>query len=414
MLHIWNCFIPWGVFTLAELRAGICHVVLLFPWALLFWRIDSRNVLDWALFFVYTVAMFFFQRRLASGFPVRFTSLRAWRTSPDNFRRTSSFLKAIQAKTFPTGEVVAGEGFGARPVAVITGGERGIGRQVVEQLLREKIDVILCCPFEEVAQRTITKLQARIPGAKVTFLKLNLNDEHSVRESAAHILRMTPRIDMLINNAGLANIIGYKANKQGNEVVLAINFLGHVLLTELLLDRLKASGPSRIVNVASLLELNACLPGPCKTPLDALITNCDPQSPYHTSNYSLSKLLFICYTRDLARRLQGTATQVVSLHPGVVLTAIYQFGAIFMKLLLRTVFKFPGEGAEVVLYCALADKLHSGSFYADCQCYDCVVSPLALDDAHNQRLRRVLLRYFGLDGAPPSTMSLPQAAASIS
>ncbi|KPA75878.1 dehydrogenase-like protein [Leptomonas pyrrhocoris] len=410
MLHVFNCYVPWGVFTLAELRAGLCHVVLLIPWGLLFLRLDRRSWWNCVLFLGYTAGMFFFQRRLASGLPLRFASLRSWRTSPDNYRKTSSFLRSIKAKQCPA-KGVSAEGYGERPVVVITGGERGIGRQVVEQLLREKMDVILCCPFEAVAQQTIQKLKARIPGAVITFLKLNLNDEDSVRESAASILRMTPRIDVLINNAGMVNIAGYKANRRGNEVVLAINFLGHVLLTELLLDRVQASGPSRIVNVASLMQLNACIPGPCRTPLDALVANCDPNSAYHTSNYSLSKLLFICYTRDLARRLQGTSTKVVSLHPGVVLTNIYSFGAIFMKLLLRTVFKFPGEGAEVVLCCALAPNIESGSFYADFQQYDSVLSPLALDDAHNERLRRVLLRYFGLDHAPLSTMSLSEVAA---
>ncbi|KPI82737.1 dehydrogenase-like protein [Leptomonas seymouri] len=410
MLQFRNCYLMWSIFTLAELRAGLCHIALIILWALLFLRLDCGSVFSWTLFLSYTIAMFFFQRRLASGLPLRFASLRAWRTSPDNFRKTSSFLKAIKAKEFPAKDISA-EGYGEHPVAVITGGERGIGRQVVEQLLREKMDVILCCPFEEVAQDTIRKLKASVPGARVAFLKLNLNDEDSVRQCAANILSMTPRIDVLVNNAGMLNIIGYKANKRGNEVVLAINFLGHVLLTELLLDCLKASGPSRIVNVASLMELNACIPGPCKTPLDALITNCDPHSPYHTSNYCLSKLLLVCYTRDLAQRLKGTAIQVVSLHPGVVLTNIYHVGAFFMKLMLRTVFKFPGEGAEVVLYCALADTIQSGSFYADCRLYDSVVSPLALDSTHNARLRRVLHRYFGLDGSPSSTMSLPQVAA---
>jgi NAD(P)-dependent dehydrogenase (short-subunit alcohol dehydrogenase family) len=409
MFRVFNCFLPWGVFTLAELRAGVSQALLLLSMGLLL-PLCHRSSLCYALYFMYSGVVFFLPRRLASGFPLRFTSLRAWRTSPENFRRTSTFLRVVKAKKVAV-QRTSVEGYGAQPVAVITGGECGIGAHVVEQLLRAGIDVILCCPFEAVAQRTIAQLKSRIRGAHATFLKLNLNDEDSVRECAAAILRTTPRIDMLINNAGMVNITGYKANKRGNEVVLAINFLGHVLLTELLLNRLKESGPSRIVNVASLMELNACIPGSCKSPLDALVANCDPHSPYHTSNYSLSKLLIICYTRDLARRLQGTSTQVVALHPGVVLTTIYSFGAIFMKVLLRTVFKFPGEGAEVVLHCAMADDVQSGSFYADCRCYDNIVSPLALDSAHNERLRRVLLRYFGLDNAPPSSMTLPQVAA---
>ncbi|KAG5484935.1 hypothetical protein LSCM1_07010 [Leishmania martiniquensis] len=406
MIQLGNLYIPWSVFTLAELRAGLCQIVLLILWGALLGPLLRRGVAGGVFLAGYTAGMFFFQRRLASGFPVRFFSLRAWRSSPENFRKTSLFLKNLKRKTTPVAGVSA-EGFSARPVAVMTGGERGIGEQVAGQLLREGVDVILCCPFEAEALRTISKLEACIPDSRIRFVKLNLNDEESVRQSAEAVLSMTPRIDLLINNAGLANPLSYKLNKRGYEVVLSINFLGHVLFTELLLERVKASGPSRIVNVASLLHLNACVPGPCNTALDAMAANCDPASPYHTHNYSLSKLLLVCYTRDLARRLHGTDTVAAVLHPGVVLTDIYAFGTVLLRIFLRTVFKFPGEGAEVVLYCALAGNIRSGSFYADCTEYDSLLSPLAVDDAHNARLRRVLLRYFGLDGSEPTGKLLP-------
>ncbi|CAJ1018221.1 short chain dehydrogenase/Enoyl-(Acyl carrier protein) reductase, putative [Leishmania lindenbergi] len=412
MIHLGNCYIPWLVFTLAELRAVLCQIAFLVAGSAILGPLCRRGVAGGALLACYTVVMFFFQRRLASGFSVRFSSLRAWRSSPENFRKTSAFLKALKAKkTTAAGVSVAG--FGAHPVAVITGGERGIGEEVVDQLLREGLDVILCCPFEAAALRTIAKLEARTPNSLLRFLKLNLNDEECVRQSAAAVLEMTPRIDVLINNAGLANPLSYKMNKRGYEVVLSINFLGHALFTELLLERVKASAPSRIVNVASLMHLNACMPGTCKTALDAMTVNCDPASPHHTHNYSLSKLLLVCYTRDLARRLRGTDTVATVVHPGVVLTDIYAFAAVFMKVFLRTVFKFPGEGAEVVLYCTLADGIRSGSFYADCTEYDGLLSPLALDDAHNERLRRVLLRYFALDTSKPTGKLLPEVVESM-
>ncbi|CAG9569981.1 dehydrogenase-like protein [Leishmania major strain Friedlin] len=404
MIHVGNCYIPWAVFTLAELRTISCQIVLLAIWGAVLGPLCRRGVTGVALLACYTVAMFFYQRRLASGLPVRFLSLRAWRSSPENFRKTSAFLKALKAKTPAAG--VSAEGFGARPVVVITGGERGIGKEVVHQLLREGVDVILCCPFEAEALRTIARLKARVSNSRVHFVKLDLNDEESVRECAAEVLGMTPRIDVLINNSGLVSPLSHKLNKRGYEVVLSINFLGHVLFTELLLERVKASGPSRIVNVASLMHLDACVEGPCKTALDVMAANCDPTSPHHTRNYSLSKLLLVCYTRDLARHLRGTDTAVATLHPGVVITDIYAFAVIFMRVFFRTVFKFPGEGAEVVLYCALADNIRSGSFYADCAEYNSLLSPLAVDDAHNERLRRVLLRYFALDGSKPTGKSL--------
>ncbi|KAK7196303.1 dehydrogenase-like protein [Novymonas esmeraldas] len=410
MLHVGDAYIPWSVFTLSELRAGFGQIALLVVWGAVLGPLCRRGPLGCAAVVAYTAGMFFFQRRLASGLPVRFASLRAWRSSPENFRKSSSFVAALKAKKAPVAGVSA-EGFGERPVVVMTGGERGIGEQVVDQLVREGVDVLLCCPFEEEARRTIARLTSRIPNARVRFVKLNLNDEESVRDGAAEVLRVTPRIDVLINNAGMASPLTYRVNKRGYEVALSINFLGHVLFTELLLERVTASGPSRIVNVASLMHLDARMPGPCTTPLDTMATNCDPASPHHTRNYSLSKLLLVCYTRDLARRLRGTDTVVAALHPGVVLTDIYALGAVFMKVFLRTVFKFPGEGAEVVLHCALASDIRSGSFYADCALYDSLLSPLAVDDAHNERLRRVLLRYFALDGSEPTGARLPDVVA---
>ncbi|KAG5488348.1 uncharacterized protein JKF63_07943 [Porcisia hertigi] len=412
MLRLGSCYIPWSVFTVAELRASLSQIVLLLTGGAIVGPLRRCGVAGYVMLAGFAVGMFIFQRRIASGLPVRFHSLRVWRSSAENFRRTSAFLKTLKSKKSPALDVSA-EGFGAHPVAVITGGERGIGEEVVGQLVREGVDVILCCPFEVQARHTISRLEARIPSSRVHFIKLNLNDEESVRQCAAEVLRLTPRIDILINNAGLSNPFSYRMNKRGYEVVLTINFLGHVLFTELLLERVKASGPSRIVNVASLMHLFARLPGPCKTPLDAMVANCDPASPHHTHNYSLSKLLLVCYTRDLARRLRGTETVAVALHPGVVFTDIYAFGAVFMRIFLRTVFKFPGEGAEVVLYCALAGGIRSGSFYADTAENDRLISPLALDDMHNERLRRVLLRYFALDGSQPTGKLLAEIAKSM-
>lgn len=399
MLKIWNCYLPWQVLQLAELRAGVSHVLLLFVFFALVHYLGFSTLKGTLCICLYTSAVFFFQRRLASGFPVRHFSVSAFRTSPDNFRRTSLFLKALKEKK----ATAAGTVFsGTRPLAVLTGGERGLGFEVAKQLVREDVDVLMCCPFPAEAKRAIDDIKQHLQGSKaeIGFVELNLAEESSIRRCAEAIKAATNRIDILINNAGILSNGGpSRTNARGDELVLAVNFVGPVLLTELLLDQIKSSGgPARIVNVASLMELNAnVLAG--YTPLTTLKKYCQPTATHYAQNYSLSKLLIICYTRDLARRLQGTPVSVATLHPGVVFTGIYEnwgLWFVLMRALLRTVFKFPAEGAEVVLYCAIGDIVKSGGFYADCELHDNCLSPLVYDDTQNRQITEFVYEHFGM------------------
>lgn len=404
MLHIWTCYLPVPALKLAELTAGVSQVVLIVGFGFLVaktWVPTLPMLLGWIVYFG---TMCYFQRRLASGLPLRYSSLRHWRSSPNNFRRTSKFKANLFVKKAPTGvQATASERerlTGDHPVAVITGGERGIGFEVARQLALEGFDLILCCPFRnetEAAMVKISRLQLKSAPA-MRFVELNLAEEDSVRVAAATILTLTTRIDLLINNAGILTTPVRRTNRRGDELVLAINFLGPALLTELLLERIKSSGPARIVSVSSLMEVNANIPDGY-SPLTVMMESCSPKPWITTGNYSLSKLLIACYTRDLARRLEGTEVTTVALHPGVVFTAIYAGWGVWataMRYVLRTVFKFPGEGAEVVLYCALADDVKAGGFYADCHLADYILSPWALDAKHNAKVRAFVEEHFGL------------------
>lgn len=397
MLKLWNCFIPLSVFKLSELRAGILHIALLFVGYACILFPAPLSWIGLARSAAYCAFMCFVQRRVASGLPLRFTSLRSWRTSRGNFRQSSEFLRLIRART-PS---AAGTLFsGARPVAVITGGERGMGFETAGQLSRQGIDVVLCCYFPDSAAEAVAAIRRHTAasGAEVHCVPLDLSEEESVRRCAAAVLAATRRIDILVNNAGILSDTGpRRANTRGDELVVATNFLGPVLLTELLLPAVVAGGgPARIVNLASLVALNANVP-PGHTPLSILREHCSPEPAYYARNYSLSKLLNICYTRDLARRLRGTRVTVAAVHPGVVLTAIYNVWgpwAVAMRAVMRTVFKFPAEGAEVALHCALADAVCSGGFYADCALHDDCLSPLALDETQNAYITQFACAHF--------------------
>lgn len=399
MLKIWNCYLPWQVLQLSELRAGVSQVVLLYCFIAYVAPMGGFTLRGIACSVAYLAVTFFFQRRLASGLSLRYPSAYAFRVSSDNFRRTSRFLQGLRQKE----AAAAGTMFlGSRPLAVLTGGERGIGFEVAKQLVRLDVDVLMCCPFPAEAERAIATIRAHSTGSKadIKFVELNLAEEDSIRRCAEVIKAATKRIDILINNAGILSNAGpRRANARGDELVLAINTVGPILFTELLLEHIKASGPARIVNVASLMELNANV-APGLTVLQTLQAHCQPKPTYYAPNYSLSKLLTICYTRDLARRLEGTQVSTATLHPGVVFTGIYDGWGIWsvaMRAVLRTVFKFPAEGAEVVLYCSIGDIAVSGGFYADCELHDNCLSPLAYDETQNRDITKFVYRHFNME-----------------
>jgi NAD(P)-dependent dehydrogenase (short-subunit alcohol dehydrogenase family) len=152
------------------------------------------------------------------------------------------------------------------------------------------------------------------------FVQLDLASLDSVRKFAAKILEEEPRIDILINNAGVINST-YRESADGFESTFAVNHLGHFLLTNLLLDRIKEAPSARIVNVSSIAYKRANLN------LDDLNLekSYDPWIAYRNS-----KMANILFTRSLARRLEGTRVTANSLHPGVIVTELGRNFTLFM------------------------------------------------------------------------------------
>lgn len=177
-------------------------------------------------------------------------------------------------------------------------------------------------------------------------------------------LQEEKRLDILINNAGVM-AMPKSLTKDGFEMQLGVNHLGHFLLTNLLLDTLKASAPSRIVVVSSLAHKFGAI-------------NKDDLNSEKSYNkykaYSQSKLANVLFTRELARRLRGTGVTVNAVHPGVVKT---ELGRHLVKSYVRRAiepivyfaFKTPRSGSQTQLMVALdADlKTITGKYFADCQ-----------------------------------------------
>jgi len=243
-------------------------------------------------------------------------------------------------------------------VALITGANIGIGRVTALRLAQAGFTVFLAGRSAQRTQAVIDEIYATTKTSnKAFFLPLQLDDLNSVRECAALFLARQLPLHLLVNNAGLAGDKGQ--TRQGFEMAFGVNHLGHFLLTQLLLDTLKASAPSRVVTVASRAHLMAYqgLDWPALQEATRSLTG--------AREYGVSKLANILFSAHLAKVLAGTGVSTYSLHPGVVDTEVWRELPGFLRPLLRLRgLLTPEEGAQTTLYCALqAPAGESGLYY---------------------------------------------------
>lgn len=198
------------------------------------------------------------------------------------------------------------------PVAIVTGASAGIGLYTALGLARAGMRVVLTGRDQARTETACRRVAAAATGPAPTMQLADFASLAAVRTLAERLLAECPRIDVLVNNAGL--LAPHRENSaDGYELTIAVNHLAPFLLTLLLLDRLKQSAPSRIVTVASQAHKGAWVD-------PATMTNPPEWSPL--SAYGRSKLCNILFTRALARRLAGSGVTPMCLHPGVVATQI--------------------------------------------------------------------------------------------
>ena len=196
---------------------------------------------------------------------------------------------------------------------VITGANTGIGLETAVDLAKRNARVILACRSVERGERAAVDVKKRSGNDNVVFVQLDLASLDSVRECAAKILEEEPRIDILINNAGVMGTPERTLTQDGFEMHFGVNHLGHFLFTNLLLDRIKEVPSARIVNVSSAAHVGG------KINFDNLNSE---RSYSHWSAYGTSKLANILFTRSLAKRLEGTGVTTNALHPGLISTEL--------------------------------------------------------------------------------------------
>src|ERR1700683_3091639 len=250
---------------------------------------------------------------------------------------------------------------------VVTGGNSGIGFETAAALAAIGARVLVTARNADQGRAAVGAIGQRAGGGgQVQLVVFDLSDLDSVRRGAAEVLEQAPRLDVLINNAGL--VLTERAQTvDGFEATFAINHLGPFLFTNLLLDRIRESAPSRIVNVASTAH-SAARKG---IPFDDL----QSERRYRGMRvYGQSKLANMLFTIELARRLQGGDVTANSLHPGTVRTGYGADGdargllAIGIKIA-APFFLSPAKGARTSVYLASSPEVAgvSGEYFVKCK-----------------------------------------------
>lgn len=232
----------------------------------------------------------------------------------------------------------------------ITGANIGIGREVARNLGGRGARLRLLCRSPEKVAPLVDELRA---STDVRSIACDLGSFASVRTAAAELLAVDEPLHVLVNNAGVGGQRG--VTREGFELHFGTNHVGHFLLTTLLLDRLRASAPARIVHVASGSHYKA-------RGIDWSTLRTTTRSVSGLPEYSVSKLANVLFSSELARRLEGTGVTSYAVNPGRVATNIWQR----MPWPLRPLFKLTMLTSEQGAYSTLraaTDLAGSGSYF---------------------------------------------------
>lgn len=239
---------------------------------------------------------------------------------------------------------------------LVTGANTGIGRATAVELARRGARVHLACRSQAKTEPVLAEIRA-LPGApEPAFLALDLSDLSSVRRAAAAFLDSGEALDVLIDNAGVAGQRGFTTD--GFELSFGVNHVGHFLLTNLLLDRLKESAPSRVVIVSSGSHYQA-------KEIDWEALRRPTRSVTGLPEYAVSKLANVLFAQELARRCAGTGVTTYALHPGVIASDAWRRMPAPLRFTMKLFMKSTAEGAQTSLYCATSPDVadSSGRFY---------------------------------------------------
>lgn len=264
-------------------------------------------------------------------------------------------------------------------IALVTGANSGIGRETVRALAKAGMEVIMVCRDLKRGEEALADVQETTGSQTLHLFLADLSSQASIRKLAQNVLEQFSALDVLINNAAVISP-ERELTEDGIERQFAVNHLAPFLLTNLLLDRLKQSAPSRIVNVSSQMHQ--------RTDFD--FDNLQGEKSYHPRRiYAQTKLANVLFTKELARRLQGTGVTANTLHPGTVATGLFgRFLGLprWLRFLSNWYGISPEEGAETSIYLATSPEVAgtTGEYFKDKRPYP--ANPVANDPQIAARL----------------------------
>jgi NAD(P)-dependent dehydrogenase (short-subunit alcohol dehydrogenase family) len=239
-------------------------------------------------------------------------------------------------------------------ICIVTGSNSGIGKETALALAKMGATVIMVVRSQERGEKARTEIFRQTQGKSVDLMICDLSSMASIRRFAQEFKSKYDRLDVLVNNAG-AMFNKRDVTPEGFERTLAVNYLGPFLLTHELLDLLKSSAPSRIINVSSGLAKNG------KVDLDDLQSEknyrgTEAYSQVRAPVYANTKLMVMMFTYELARRLKGTGVTANVLMPGFVATNLGKnsgsLSSALMFKMVRPMQVSPKKGAETSVYLA--------------------------------------------------------------
>lgn len=264
---------------------------------------------------------------------------------------------------------------------LITGATNGIGKAAALEISKQGATLVIIGRDQTKTETVVNELRSTSGNNNVDYLLADLSSQASIRKLADDFKAKYSKLEVLINNAG-GVFDKRQTTVDGLEYTFAFNHLAYFLLTHLLLDVLKASAPSRIINVSSSAE------GFGKIDFD------DLQSEKKYSGfpvYSTSKLANVMFTYELAKRLQGTGVTANALHPGRVKTGFGDNSQTPMMRLLMAAIKnlgalTPEQGADTVVYLATSPEVETitGKYFDKRK--EKKTNPQSYDDSANKRL----------------------------
>ncbi|KAA1429378.1 SDR family oxidoreductase [Nocardioides antri] len=239
---------------------------------------------------------------------------------------------------------------------LVTGANTGIGKETVRGLAGRGARVVLAGRSEEKTRAAMKEIADDTGNTDLDHLPLDLGDLGSVRTAAETFLAGGEPLHVLINNAGLAGSRGMTAS--GFELAFGTNHVGPFLFTELLRDHIVASGPGRIVNVASTGHYRA-------KGIDWEAVRRTTVTRTAFDEYCVSKLANVLHAQELGRRLEGTGVTTYSLHPGTIASDVWRAVPFGLRQVMTLFMQSTEQGARTSLYCATSPELagHTGRYY---------------------------------------------------